>query len=168
MNITIRKVAFYILLIIAVGCSEDKFDSPINGKWEAISFMISIPVDVNLDGTKNTDLKKEMDCVSMEANFSSSGKFTLESTSTTYDITVVNGEVVLTPSGCSVQKENGTWSIDESLTHLFLEFIVEGNPENTLLTIEIELLGDQLVMKDLYYDELDSETITYTVEFKRA
>ena len=104
----------------------------------------------------------------MEANFSSSGKFTLKSTSVTYDISVVNGEVILTPSGCSAQTENGTWSIDESSTHLFLEFVVEGNPEKTLLTVEIELSGNQLVMKDLYYKEVDSETVTYTIEFRRA
>ncbi len=168
MNMKLRKAALYILLIIVFGCSKDKIDSPINGKWEAISFTTSIPVDVNLDGTKNTDLKKEMSCVSMKANFSSRGNFTFESTSVTYDISVVNGEVILKPSGCGVQNENGTWKTDESLTQLFLEFIVEGNPEKTPLTVAIELSGDRLVMKDLYYKEVNSETVTYSIEFKKA
>ncbi len=164
----IKSVVIYCLLLLMISCSKDKIDSPITGKWEAISFTTSIPVDANMDGTKNTDLKKEMGCVSMDANFSSSGKFTLESTSVTYDISVVNGEVVLKPSGCGVQKENGTWSIDESSTQLFLEFVVAGKDETTPLTVEIELSQDRLVMKDLYYKEVDLETVTYTIEFKRA
>lgn len=163
-----KRAIVYLLFLLIFGCSRDEIDSPINGKWEAISFTTSVPVDANMDGVKNTDLKKEMGCVSMEADFFSNGKFTLETTSVTYDISVVNGEVALKPSGCSSQKENGTWSTDDLYTQLFLEFIIAGKDETTPLTVEIELSENRLVMKDLFYKEIDGEIVTYTIVFERG
>ena len=161
-----KKVIISLALLVLLGCSKDKIDSVINGKWEAVSFTTSAPVDENMDGIKNTDLKKEMDCVTMKANFSSNGDFTLESTDVTYDITYVDGEVVLNPTGCGVQTEKGTWSVNESTTVLFLEFKVDGRDETTPVNVSIELSENRLVLKDLFYKE-DLETITYTIEFKR-
>ena len=162
----LRKIILYFFLIFLIGCSKDEINSPINGKWEAFSFITSVPVDDNQDGVKNTDLKKEMECVAMEANFSSNGKFTLESTDITYDVAVVDGSVVLTPTGCGIQTENGNWSLNESSTILFLEFKVEGNPETTSVNVNIDLSENQLVFKDLLYKE-KPELISYTIEFKR-
>jgi hypothetical protein len=161
-----KKVIISLALLVLLGCSKDKIDSYINGQWEAVSFTTSEPVDENMDGVKNTDLKLEMDCVTMNANFSSDGNFTLESTDVTYDITYVDGKVVLKPTGCGVQTEKGTWSVNESTTVLFLEFKVEGKDETTAVDVNIELSENRLVLKDLFYKE-DTETITYTIEFKR-
>jgi len=161
-----RRIAFFMVLVFFTGCSKDKIDSLITGKWEAVNFTTSVPVDENGDGIENTDLTKEMSCVSMHANFSSNGKFTLESTNVTYDITYVDGKVVLKPSGCGVQTEKGTWNMNETSTMLFLEFIIDGKDEPEPVDINIELSENRLVLKDLFYEETE-ETITYTIEFER-
>ncbi len=164
-----KKTSILMLLtVFVIGCSKDKTESELTGNWEAVKFTTSIPVDENLDGIKNTDLKQEMDCVSMKANFSSNRKFTLESTDITYDITIVDGKVVLTPKGCGVQNENGTWAINDASTILMLDFIVAGKEETSSLDIAIELSKNKLILKDLFFKEEDSATITYTVEFQRS
>lgn len=162
-----KRIIILILIMFAVSCSKDKSDSILVGEWEATTFTTSVPVDENMDGIKDTDLKKEMDCVSMKARFLSNGKFSLESTNVTYDISIINGEVVLTPKGCGVEVETGVWSINQSSTMLYLEFTVDGKNESTPLDISINLSDDKLVFKDLFYDE-DTQIITYTVEFKRT
>ena len=163
----LKRTIIFILIILAVGCSKDKMDSLLVGNWEAITFTASIPVDENMDGIKNTDLKKEMDCVSMNVSFSANGKFILESTNVTYDISIVDGEVILSPNGCGVETERGTWDLNPSSTILYLEFMIEGKDKTTLLDVDIDLLENKLVLKDLFYDE-DTEIVTYTVEFKRV
>lgn len=161
-----KKILFFILLIIAVSCSKDEIDTPIVGRWEAISFITSEPVDENLDGNKNTDLSKELDCIAMTINFSASGKISIETNEVTYEITTVDGEVVVVPNGCSPITENGTFSLNDASTKLFIDFVVEGTNETTPVTIDISLSDNQLTLKDLIYEE-NPNTITYTVELKK-
>ena len=153
-------------LLIIAACSKDEISSPLVGKWEGISFTTSAPVDENKDGIAHTNLKEEMECVSMEAGFSSGGNFTITSTEDTYDIEIVNSEVVLTFKGCSDAEENGRWSLNENNTMLYLEFKIPGNPEPVFVDVQIELAENQLVMKDLLYSD-DEKLITYSVIFSR-
>lgn len=154
-------------LLVLAACSKDEINSPLVGKWEGISFTASAPVDENMDGIAHTDLTEEMECAMMNASFSSSGSFTITSAEDTYDIDIVDGEVVLTHTGCSNVEEKGTWDINETNTMLYLEFKVAGNPESTIVEINIELSDNQLIMKDLFYSENDEELITYTVIFSK-
>lgn len=154
-------------ILIMAACSKDELNSPLVGKWEGVSFTTSQPVDENMDGTAHTDLTEEMECVKLEASFSASGNFTISSAEDTYDIDIVNGEVILTHTGCSNFEENGSWNVNETNTELYLEFKVAGNPEVTFVDVRIELSENQLIMKDLFYNEIDEEIITYTVIFAR-
>ena len=63
-------------------------------------------------------------------------------------------KLFLAHTGCSDVQEKGSWSINEINTLLYLEFKVPGNPESTLVEVEIELTNDQLIMKDLFYSEM--------------
>ena len=157
----------FVALLILAACSKDELDSPLVGKWEGISFIASAPVDENMDGIAHTDLTEEMECAMMNASFSGGGSFTITSAEDTYDIDIVDGEVVLTHTGCSDVQEKGSWITNEINTLLYLEFKVPGNPESTLVEVEIELTDDQLIMKNLFYSENDEEIITYTVVFAR-
>jgi len=157
---------FLFLLIGIVGCSKDNDNSLLPGKWVSVSFTTSVPVDENADGTANTDLSLEMDCLSMEAEFTSRGNFSITSTDVTYEIEFVNGEVVLFPTGCGSYTEKGNWNIDAASTLLSLEFEVAGNPQTTAIDVQIDLTDNSLIMKDLLYSE-DSVRITYAVEFRK-
>lgn len=161
-----KKAIFLILIIIAVSCSKDEIDSPLVGRWEAISFITSEPVDENMDGIKNSDLAKELDCIAMTIDFSASGKISIETNEVTYEITTVDGEVVVLPNGCGPITEHGTFSLNDASTKLFVDFIVEGSNETTPVTIDISLSDNQLILHDLIYEE-NPNTITYTVELKK-
>ena len=164
----IFRLLVLVVVIVLAGCSDDELSSPLVGDWEGISFITSAPVDENGDGTAHTDLNEEMDCVSMEASFHASGNFSITSYEATYDIDIVDGEVILTPKGCSSIDENGHWTLDDSNTALYLEFNVPGKDDPTLIEIEIELSDQRLLMKNLFFSENGEEVITYTVEFRRS
>ena len=160
----IRLLLFFALVLLAA-CSDDELSSPIVGNWEGISFTASMPVDENGDGTAHINLKEEMDCVAMEAGFTARGNFSITSYEATYDIDIVDGEVILTPSGCSSIDESGHWTLNDASTILYLEFIVAGKDEAALVEVSVDLSDQQLIMKDLPFG--DDGSITYTVEFKR-
>ena len=88
------RCPLFVALLIQAACSKDEPDSPLVGKWEGISFTVSAPVDENMDGIAHTDLTEEMECAMMNASFSGSGSFTITSAEDTYDINIVDGEVV--------------------------------------------------------------------------
>lgn len=155
-----------IALITLAGCVKEDINSPLVGEWTGISFTTSVPVDVNQDGVANTDLMQEMNCVSMEAKFTGSGNFSIISTDETYDISFVDGKVVLTPTGCGSYTEIGNWSLNDASTQLSLEFTIAGKDEPTIVDVQIDLTDQILVMKDLFYDD-DSLLITYSVEFRK-
>lgn len=148
------------------GCSKNSDDTLLPGKWVGVSFTTSAPVDENLDGTANTDLTLEMDCLSMEAEFTPRGNFSITSTDVTYEVEIVNGEVVLVPTGCGSYTETGKWTLDAASTLLSLAFEVAGNPQTTTVDVQIDLSDDALIMKDLLYSQ-DSVKITYAVEFRK-
>lgn len=56
-----------LLLLILASCTEDEgpkvSDRSIRGRWYLVSFRLSQPVDLNLDGTANIDMTQEMNCV---------------------------------------------------------------------------------------------------------
>lgn len=162
-----RVKIFFLLATLAAmfSCSDDELNSPLTGTWEGVSFTASEAVDENQDGVAHTDLKEENDCVSMEAEFTSHGRFSITSSDISYDISIVNGEVVLTPKGCVSTTESGHWSLDANATMLILEFDIEGKDDPTVVNIQIELSDQNLVMKDLLYSE--DPPITYTVEFHK-
>lgn len=159
-------MVFALALALLLGCSDDTIDSLLVGNWEGISFTTSVPVDENNDGEKNTDLKQEMDCISMEAEFTAAGRFSLVSTDATYDIEIVNGEVVLVPTGCTNITETGHWTLNSRSTLLQLGFSIPGKDEPTLVDVPIELTENRLVMKDLFFSD-DEGLVTFTVEFRR-
>lgn len=162
-----RRITRYLVLAalgFLVACS-DQNDLLLVGEWEGTRFTTSVPVDENLDGVKNTDLKLEMSCISMEAVFSSAGKFILHSTDPTYDVQVVNGQVVLTPTGCNLLTETGRWRLNEETLQLHLDFDAQGNNNRAALDVEIELSETLLVLKNLFYSDED-ELITFSVEFR--
>jgi len=154
------------LLTGIISCSKDSDNSLLTGKWVGVSFTTSVPVDENNDGTANTDLSLEMDCLSMEAEFTSRGNFSITSTDVTYEIEIVNGEVVLVPTGCGSYTETGNWNLDAASTLLSLEFEVAGNPQTTTVDVQVDFTDNTLIMKDLLYSE-DSVRITYAVEFRK-
>ncbi len=129
----------YSVLVIIVSCSKEESETPLVGDWEAISFTTSEPVDENGDGTSHTDLYEEMDCVLMEASFTSRGNFTTTSFDANYDIDIVDGEVILTPTGCTPFDENGKWSLNDTETTLYLEFQVPGKDDPTLVEVQVEI-----------------------------
>lgn len=159
------RVVFLILLLVAAGCSDNEINSPLVGEWEGIRFMASEPVDENGDSTAHTDLKEEMDCVSMQATFRSNGNFILTSYEATYDIDIVNGEVILTPTGCSPIEETGRWYLNESSSILSLEFNVPGKDAPTRVEVNIQLSAERLILINLPFS--DDGSITYSVEFQR-
>ncbi|WP_340111894.1 hypothetical protein [Maribellus mangrovi] len=169
MDVSILKKVLRLLLfstlVILVSCSKEESETLLVGDWEALSFITSEPVDENMDGTAHSDLSEEMDCVSMEASYTARGNFTITSYEATYDIEIVNGEVILTPTGCSPINETGKWSLNDAETILYLEFDVPGKDEPTLVDVQIELSEQILVMKGLPFS--DDGSITYTVELKR-
>ncbi len=152
-------------LLLAIACSKDEINSPLVGTWKGVSYTASEAVDENMDGESHADLTEEMDCVSMEAEFSSSGQFSITSSDATYDVQVINGEVVLIPTGCDSTTETGSWSMNETSSVLYLEFEISGKDEAFLVEIQIELSEQRLVMKNLPFS--DDGKITYTVEFAR-
>lgn len=164
---TLKNTGILLILftVILSGCSDNEIDSPLVGNWKGVRFTASEPVDENGDGNTHTDLKKEMDCVSMEAKFTGKGNFTITSTDATYDIQIVNGEVVLIPTGCSSIDETGKWSLNANDTLLFLEFKIQGKDEPTIVEVQIELSARSLLMKDLLFN--DDGSITYSVEFEK-
>lgn len=168
MKQTLLKIVKWTLvttLLLVFACSKDEINSPLVGTWTGVSFTASEPVDENLDGVAHTDLKEEMDCVSMEAVFTSRGNFSLTSTDATYDVQVIDGKVVLVPTGCSRSTESGNWSLNELETLLTLSFEIAGKDEPTVVEIPIELSASRLVMKELLFSE--NPLVTFTVEFIR-
>lgn len=159
------RLLLFSMLVILASCSKDESETPLIGEWEGFSFITSEPVDENMDGTAHSDLFEEMDCVSIKASFTARGNFTVTSFEATYDIEVVDGEVILTPTGCSPVDETGKWNLNDIETILYLEFDVPGKDEPTLVDVQIELSEQILVMKGLPFS--DDGSITYTVEFKR-
>ena len=157
----------FVLFLIALifGCNDNEIDSPIVGNWVGVNFTASEPVDENGDGTAHTDLKQELDCVSMEASFSGKGNFTITSADATYDIQIVDGEVILIPTGCNSIEETGKWSLNANDTVLLLEFKIPGKDEPTIVEVQIELSAQSLFMKDLLFN--DDGSITYSVEFEK-
>lgn len=155
--------AMFLLFVLA--CSKDEINSPLVGTWQGVSYFASEPVDENMDGESHSDLTEEMDCVSMEAEFTSSGRFSITAYDATYDVQVINGEVVLIPTGCDSTTENGSWSMNETSSVLYLEFEISGKDDPFLVEIQIELSDQRLVMKNLPFS--DDGSITYTVEFAR-
>lgn len=161
----IRLVCLIILLSV-FACSKDEINSPLNGEWTAVSFITSEPVDENQDGVANTDLKLENDCVSMKADFTSRGRFSIVSSDAAYKVEIIDGKVVLIPDGCTSTSETGHWSLNENSTLLLLEFDIPGKDEPTLVEVKIELTDQRLVMKELPYN--NGGSITYTVEFEKV
>jgi len=154
-----------VILLLIFSCSKDEINSPLNGKWRGISYIASEPVDENMDGEAHADLSEEIDCVLIEAEFTSRGHFSLTSSDATYDVQIINGEVVLVPKGCTSTSENGSWTLNETSTVLYLEFDIPGKDEPYLMEVQIDLSEQHLVMKDLPYK--DDGSITYTVEFEK-
>lgn len=163
--VNIVKWLFAMVLLLVFACSKDEFDSPLTGEWEGVSFIASEPVDENGDGEAHTDLLQEIECVSMKAEFTSHGRFSIISTDASYDVQIVNGEVVLIPNGCTGTTETGHWTLNDNSTVLSLEFDIPGKDEPTLVEINIELSATRLVMKDLLFSE--DPLITYSVEFEK-
>lgn len=159
------RLLLFATLVILAACSKEEAETPLVGDWEGISFTTSEAVDENSDGTSHTDLYEEMDCVSMTASFTARGNFTFTSTDATYDIDIINGEVVLTPTGCTPIDETGKWSLNDAETILYLEFSVPGKDDPTIIEVQIELSDQKLILKDLWF--ADDGSITYAVEFKR-
>ena len=155
-----------LILLFIFACSKNEVNSPLNGKWRGVSYIASEPVDENMDGEANADLSQEIDCVSIEAEFTSHGHFSLTSSDATYDVQIIDGKAVLVPTGCTSTSENGNWTLDETSTVLYLEFNIPGKDEPYLMEVQIELSEQQLVMKDLPYK--DDGSITYTVEFEKV
>ncbi|WP_167611377.1 DUF5004 domain-containing protein [Maribellus sediminis] len=160
------RLLLFSVFVITASCSKEESETPLAGDWEAISFTTSEPVDENGDGTSHTDLFEEMDCVMMEASFTSRGNFTTTSFDATYDIDIVDGEVILTPTGCTPIDENGKWSLNDTETTLFLEFNVPGKDDPTLVQVQVEISAQRLVLKDLWFS--DDGSITYRVEFRKV
>ncbi len=160
-NISRLLIIFTVTLL--AGCSKDS-EKPLVGNWTAVSFTTSLPVDENGDGIALTDLYDEIECVSMEASFTERGNFSIVSTDQTYEIEIVNGEVKLIPTGCGAYTEKGRWTLNAASTLLSLEFVVDGNPETTVVDVPVEISPERLVMKELLFSE-DSVRITYSVEF---
>jgi len=152
-------------LLFFFACSKDEINSPLTGEWMAVSFTTSEPVDENQDGVAHTDLKQENDCVSIEADFTTHGRFSIISSDAAYKIEIVDGKVVLIPDGCTSTTETGHWSLHEDSTLLFLEFDIPGKDEPTLVEVKIELTEQRMVMKELPYSE--DPLITYSVEFRK-
>lgn len=160
------RLLLFSFFVITVSCSKEESETPLTGDWEAISFTTSEPVDENGDGTSHTDLYEEMECVMMEASFTPRGNFTTTSFDATYDIDIVDGEVILTPTGCTPIDENGKWSLNDNETTLFLEFNVPGKDDPTLVEVQVEISAQRLVLKDLWFS--DDGSITYRVEFRKV
>lgn len=157
------RLLLFIILAFLAGCSKDS-EEPLVGNWTAVSFTTSLPVDENDDGTAHTDLYDEIECVSMEASFTERGNFSIVSTDQTYEVQIVNGEVKLIPTGCGSYTEKGRWTLNAASDLLSLEFVIDGNPETTVVDVPVELSTDRLLMKELLFSE-DSVRITYSVEF---
>jgi len=160
----IRLLLLFAFVVLAA-CSDDELNSPIVGDWEGISFTTSIPVDENGDGTAHVNLEEEMDCVAMKAGFTARGNFSITSYEASYNIDIVDGEVILTHTGCSSIDETGNWTLNDASTVLYLEFIVAGKNEPTLVEVSVDLSDRQLIMKNLPFSEDGS--VTYTIEFER-
>lgn len=160
----VRFIGLCVLLFF-FACSKDEINSPLTGEWTAVSFTTSEPVDENQDGVAHTDLKQENACVSMEADFTTHGRFSITSGDAAYKVEIVDGKVVLIPDGCTSTTETGHWSLNENSALLFLEFDIPGKEEPTLVEVKIELTEKRLVMKELLYSE--NPLITYSVEFRK-
>ncbi|HPF50697.1 MAG TPA: hypothetical protein PK335_03935 [Draconibacterium sp.] len=165
-SITISKHLLAAILVLFFSCSKDNMDSPLVGTWQGLSYIASEPVDENGDGEAHADLSEEMDCVLIEAEFTSQGNFLLTSSDATYDVQIIAGKVVLVPTGCTSTSENGSWTLNETSDVLHLQFEIAGNDEPYLMDIQIELSQQQLIMKDLPYN--DDGSITYTVKFEKV
>lgn len=161
----ISKWLLALVLLFIFACSKDETNSPLNGKWTGISYIASEPVDENGDGEAHADLSEEIDCVLIEAEFASHGNFTLISSDATYDVQIIDGKVVLVPTGCTSTSETGTWTLNETSDILYLEFEIAGKDEPFLMEVQIDLSEQFFVMKDLPYN--DDGSITYTVEFEK-
>jgi len=164
-RVQLIKLFFAGILLFLFACSKDEDDSPLVGKWDAVSFMASEAVDENGDGVTNIDLSEEIDCVAMEASFTAAGRFSIISSDATYDVQIVDGKVILVPTGCASTTETGHWTLNENSTILSLEFDIAGKEESYQMEIQIDLSNDWLVLKDLPYS--DDGSITYTVEFQK-
>jgi len=162
---TIGKCLVAAILVLFFSCSKNDVDSPLVGTWQGLSYIASEPVDENGDGVAHADLSEEMNCVLIEADFTSEGNFSLTSSDATYDVQIVDGKVVLVPTGCTSTSETGSWTLNETSDVLHLAFEVAGKDEPYLMDIQIVLSEQQLIMNDLPYN--DDGTITYTVEFQK-
>jgi hypothetical protein len=101
----------------------------------------------------------------MKASFTARGNFTITSSEATYNIDIIDGELLLTPTGCTTTNEIGKWSLNDASSVLYLEFDISGKDDPTSVEVQIELSDQKLVLKNLPFSKDGS--ITYTVEFKR-
>jgi hypothetical protein len=161
-----KTLLLLFIVFLITSCSKDEINSPLVGKWKGIEFTASVAVDENGDGVKNTDLKKELDCISMDLDFGGGGSVKIATTQVIYDVTVENGEVIITPKGCGEDIKRGTWEVNEAHTLLQFEFVFDASQEPDRVTVQMELTGNRLVLRNLIYADVEPP-VFYTVELEK-
>ena len=122
----------FIALLFASCSSDDDNDSPpsIVGSWALVELNAAIPIDLNNDGTADSNILKELPCFTSNGAFTADGKFLL--TITNVKAEEVNGVMVYSCDG-SVSS-SGTYVLNGNQ----LTTTTDGpEPETTTTTIDL-------------------------------
>ncbi len=128
--------------VLLISCSDDDdqvqtlSENDLEGNWTLIEMNASSGVDLNNDGTSNTDITNETDCFdNMTVNFQSDSNFMLDYPGLDFDD--VNGETVL---NCEDKNTSGSYSLNGGTLSITTE--IENNVETD--DFQVNLSGNQL------------------------
>lgn len=142
MNFMKFFLSLLMCTVFLVSCSDDDdqvqtlSENDLEGSWTLIEMNASSGVDLNNDGTSNTDITTETDCFdNMTVNFEAENNFMLNYPSLDFD--EVDGETVL---NCGDANTSGSYNLSGNTLSITTEI------ENTVETddFQVNLSGNQL------------------------
>ncbi|MGB3345257.1 MAG: hypothetical protein WBA61_15215 [Aequorivita sp.] len=128
-----RLLSILFIAVLFASCSsdDDNDSAPtIVGSWTLVELNAAIPVDLNNDGTADTNILKELPCFKGNGAFTADGKFLLTISSVKAE--EVNGVLVYTCDGSIAS--SGTYVLNGNQ----LTTTTDGpEPETTTTTIDL-------------------------------
>ncbi|MFN2260998.1 MAG: DUF5004 domain-containing protein [Psychroflexus sp.] len=142
MNCIKSFLSLLSISFLLLSCSDDDdqvqtlSENDLQGSWTLVEMNASSGVDLNNDGTSNTDITNETDCFdNMTVDFQAENNFMLDYPGLDFD--QVDGETVL---NCNDNNTTGSYSLNGSTLSITTEI------ENTVETddFQVNLNGNQL------------------------
>ncbi len=118
----------FTLMAVIVSCSSDDSGptttetDEISGTWNLIEINVNPAVDANNDGTSNSNLLSELDCLNGTLTFNTDGSWS--SSITDVDVTSITGGLFFVSCSATVT-DSGTWQFMNNQVSAFSNTLFE-------------------------------------------